>query len=205
MIDFVKGTIVDVGEETITIEAYGLGYQIFVPSTAPYEIIEEVCIHTHFVVREDAHTLYGFQGTQERDLFRLLLTVSGVGPKAALGMLSRGTPQQLSTAIQLEDMKYLTKLPGIGKKTAQRLILDLKDKGLWIYGADMEGENYHFNTELKGAIGLVIGNEGKGLSRLVKERCDVLVKIPMLGKIESLNASNAASILIYEVVRQGHG
>lgn len=81
----------------------------------------------------------------------------------------------------------------------------LKEAGLWIYGADMEGEAYHFNTELKGAIGLVIGNEGKGMSRLVKEKCDVLVKIPMLGKVESLNASNAASILIYEVVRQGHG
>lgn len=80
----------------------------------------------------------------------------------------------------------------------------LKEKGLWIYGADMEGENFHFNTELKGSIGLVIGNEGKGLSRLVKEKCDVLVRIPMKGKISSLNASNAASILMYEVVRQRH-
>lgn len=80
----------------------------------------------------------------------------------------------------------------------------LKEKGLWIYGADMDGEDYYFNTDLKGSIALVIGNEGKGISRLVKEKCDVLVKIPMLGKIESLNASNAASILMYEVVRQGH-
>ncbi len=81
----------------------------------------------------------------------------------------------------------------------------LKDKGLWVYGADMDGTDYHFKTSLQGAIALVIGNEGKGLSRLVKEKCDVLVKIPMLGKISSLNASNAASILIYEVVRQSHG
>ena len=80
----------------------------------------------------------------------------------------------------------------------------LKEKGLWIYGADMDGSDYHFNTELKGAIGLVIGNEGKGLSRLVKEKCDVLVRIPMKGKISSLNASNAASILMYEVLRQRH-
>jgi len=84
-------------------------------------------------------------------------------------------------------------------------IEELKDKGLWIYGADMNGTDYHFNTSLEGAIGLVIGNEGKGLSKLVKEKCDILVKIPMLGKISSLNASNAASILIYEVVRQSHG
>lgn len=80
----------------------------------------------------------------------------------------------------------------------------LKEKGLWIYGADMDGADYHFNTELKGAIALVIGNEGRGLSRLVKEKCDVLVRIPMKGKISSLNASNAASILMYEVVRQRH-
>lgn len=83
-------------------------------------------------------------------------------------------------------------------------IEELKDKGLWIYGADMDGKDYYYNTKLDGAIALVIGNEGKGISRLVKEKCDVIVKIPMLGKISSLNASNAAAILIYEVVRQGH-
>lgn len=80
----------------------------------------------------------------------------------------------------------------------------LKEKGLWIYGADMKGEDYHFNTSMKGAIALVIGSEGKGIGRLVKEKCDVLVKIPMMGKVSSLNAANAASILIYEVIRQSH-
>lgn len=83
-------------------------------------------------------------------------------------------------------------------------IEELKENGLWVYGADMAGEDYHFNTSMTGAIALVIGNEGKGISRLVKEKCDVLVKIPMVGKISSLNASTAASILIYEVVRQAH-
>lgn len=83
-------------------------------------------------------------------------------------------------------------------------IEELKEKGLWVYGADMEGENFHFKTSLTGSIALVIGSEGKGISRLVKEKCDVLVKIPMFGKISSLNASNAASILTYEVVRQRH-
>jgi 23S rRNA (guanosine2251-2'-O)-methyltransferase len=80
----------------------------------------------------------------------------------------------------------------------------LKKKGLWIYGADVDGESYYFNTDLKGSIALVIGSEGKGISRLVKEKCDFLLKIPMFGKVSSLNASNAASILIYEVVRQGY-
>lgn len=83
-------------------------------------------------------------------------------------------------------------------------IEELKDKGLWVYGADMSGKDYYYNTKLDGPIALVIGNEGKGISRLVKEKCDVLVKVPMLGKISSLNASTAAAILIYEVVRQGH-
>lgn len=81
----------------------------------------------------------------------------------------------------------------------------LQKKGLWIYGADMEGEKYYFQQSFEGPKVLVIGNEGKGISRLVKENCDFLVRIPMLGKISSLNASNAASILIYEVVRGKYG
>lgn len=80
----------------------------------------------------------------------------------------------------------------------------LKEKGLWIYGADMDGEDFYFDTDLDGSIALVIGNEGKGISRLVKEKCDFLLKIPMVGKISSLNASTSAAILIYEVVRQNH-
>lgn len=84
-------------------------------------------------------------------------------------------------------------------------IEELKEKGLWVYGADIDGQEYYFNTELKGPIALVIGSEGKGISRLVKEKCDFLLKIPMFGHISSLNASNAASILIYEVVRQSYG
>lgn len=84
-------------------------------------------------------------------------------------------------------------------------ILELKDSGLWIYGADVDGEEYYFERDFSGPKVLVIGSEGKGISRLVKENCDFLVKIPMLGKVSSLNASNAASILIYEVVRERYG
>lgn len=78
----------------------------------------------------------------------------------------------------------------------------LKEQGLWIYGADADGEQVYYKNSLTGPIGLVVGSEGKGISRLVKEKCDVLVKIPMLGKITSLNASVATAILIYEVVGQ---
>ncbi|MBF8983465.1 23S rRNA (guanosine(2251)-2'-O)-methyltransferase RlmB [Lutibacter sp. B2] len=78
----------------------------------------------------------------------------------------------------------------------------LKEQGIWITGADMAGENKHYEQDLKGKIGLVIGSEGKGISRLIKEKCDFLVNIPMKGKVSSLNASVASSILMYEVVRQ---
>jgi len=78
----------------------------------------------------------------------------------------------------------------------------LKEKGLWIYGADMKGEKYIYEENFDVPVGLVIGSEGSGLGRLVKEKCDVLIKIPMKGNINSLNASNAASIIIYEIMKQ---
>ena len=81
-------------------------------------------------------------------------------------------------------------------------IEEIKERGVWVYGADMAAENYIFNTDLTGAVALVIGNEGKGISKLTKEKCDVLVKIPMVGKITSLNASVAGGIIMYEIMKQ---
>lgn len=78
----------------------------------------------------------------------------------------------------------------------------LKERGLWVYGSDMEGEEYSYNVKFKGGVALVIGSEGKGISRLTKEKCDLIVKIPMKGKINSLNASVASGILMYEVMKQ---
>lgn len=83
-------------------------------------------------------------------------------------------------------------------------IEDLKKKGLWVYGADVDGEKNYYDENLEGSIALVIGNEGKGISRIVKQKCDVLVKIPMMGKVSSLNASASAAILIYEVLKTRH-
>lgn len=78
----------------------------------------------------------------------------------------------------------------------------LKKENIWVYGADVEGENYYYEKDLRGPIALVVGNEGKGMSRIVKEKCDFLIKIPVIGNVSSLNASVAASILTYDVVRQ---
>ncbi|WP_435791333.1 23S rRNA (guanosine(2251)-2'-O)-methyltransferase RlmB [Clostridium sp.] len=81
-------------------------------------------------------------------------------------------------------------------------IEEIKERGLWVYGADMDGENYIFDTDLTGSVAVVIGSEGRGISKLTKEKCDVLVKIPMVGKITSLNASVASGIIMYEIMKQ---
>jgi Holliday junction DNA helicase RuvA len=130
MIDFVEGKIAYLDPEYVVVEAGGLGYRLFCPN--PYAFVSregEVCrFFTHHHVREDAIQLYGFPTRDERDLYRKLLDVSGIGPKGALAILAGASPEQIVTAIQQENVTYLTKFPGIGKKTAQRLIIDLKDK-----------------------------------------------------------------------------
>ncbi len=93
-------------------------------------------------------------------------------------------------------------LPVVRITNINQTIEDLKERGLWIYGADMAGEKYIYEEKFDGAVGIIIGSEGKGISRLVKENCDTLIRIPMKGNVTSLNASCAASIIIYEVLRQ---
>lgn len=93
-------------------------------------------------------------------------------------------------------------IPIVKATNIVQVLEKLKERGLWIYGADMDGENQFFNQEMKGPVGLVVGSEGKGMGRLVKETCDFIVRIPLKGKVTSLNASVASSILMYEIVRQ---
>jgi Holliday junction DNA helicase RuvA len=128
MIERIRGEVFLVENEYLGVDVQGVGYQVFVVNPYQFEEGKPITIYTHHVVREDASLLYGFALLEERNLFRSLLAVSGVGPKAALGILSAGTPSQIVSAIQSENTAFLTKLPGIGKKTAARLILDLKDK-----------------------------------------------------------------------------
>jgi len=130
MIDFVQGVLVDIEDESVIVNINGLGYQVFVPRPEQYQsLLNQSCmIYTHHHMREDWMGLYGFQDKDERYLFRLLLGVSGIGPKGALAMIGHGNPNQVIQAIASGDEKFLTKMPGVGKKTAQRIILDLKDK-----------------------------------------------------------------------------
>lgn len=130
MIDYVKGKVAYIDLQYVVVEANGIGYQIQSGNPFQYQHLEgnETLIYTYQHVREDILALYGFTTREERTLFEKLLHVSGIGPKGALAILATGTPGQVIGAIQAEDVSFLTKFPGIGKKTAQRLILDLKDK-----------------------------------------------------------------------------
>ena len=130
MIAFVRGTAVDMTENSVIVEAGGIGYEIYMTGTDLSQIHmgEEVKIHTYFNVREDAMQLYGFRSKDDLQMFKLLLGVNGVGPKAAVGVLAGITADELRFAILSDDVKTLSKAPGIGKKTAQKLILELKDK-----------------------------------------------------------------------------
>lgn len=129
MINFLRGTVAYIESDYAVLDVNGVGYQVYMSN--PYELAnkeDELLLYTHQHVREDAILLYGFVTQEEQALFRKLIEVSGIGPRVAMGILSGGRPEAFVTAVQSEDLAYLTKLPGIGKKTAQRIILDLKDK-----------------------------------------------------------------------------
>lgn len=131
MFSYIKGPLVELWEDMVVVEAGGIGFNIRVPLSVldclP-RIGEEVRIYTSFQVREDAMTLYGFLTRQDLQMFNQLLGVNGIGPKAALGILSALQPDDLRLAIISEDAKAIARAPGIGPKTAKRLILDLKDR-----------------------------------------------------------------------------
>ncbi|MDY4921316.1 MAG: Holliday junction branch migration protein RuvA [Phascolarctobacterium sp.] len=131
MIGSLKGSVGYLGLDYCLIETTGgVGYRVFMPSAhlAQLALGAQVRVLVHTAVREDAILLYGFLSQEYYDLFELLLGVSGVGPKMALGILSAVKPESFYLAVQSRDIKTLTKLPGIGKKTAERMLLELKDK-----------------------------------------------------------------------------
>lgn len=131
MISYIKGRVERRAEGYIILEANGIGYRIFVsPATLAKlpQTGEPAQVFTYFGVKEDGVSLYGFATAEEQEMFHQLLRVSGVGPKGALGFLSQLTPTEIVMAILSEDVKTLAKAPGVGKKTAQRVILELKDK-----------------------------------------------------------------------------
>ncbi|CAI1147067.1 Holliday junction branch migration protein RuvA [Serratia entomophila] len=131
MIGRLRGNILEKQPPLVLLEANGVGYEVHMPMTCFYELPElgrEAIVFTHFVVREDAQLLYGFNDKQERALFRELIKVNGVGPKLALAILSGMSAQQFVSAVEREEITALVKLPGVGKKTAERLVVEMKDR-----------------------------------------------------------------------------
>ena len=131
MIGRLRGIIIDKQPPEVLIEVNGVGYEVSMPMTCFYELPDngqEAIILTHFVVREDAQLLYGFNNQRERALFRELIKVNGVGPKLALAILSGMSASQFVAAVEQGEIKTLVKLPGVGTKTAERLIVEMKDR-----------------------------------------------------------------------------
>jgi Holliday junction DNA helicase, RuvA subunit len=131
MIGRLQGVLLHKEEQQVLVDVGGIGYEVEVPASTLLTLPPPgagVVLHTHLSIREDAHQLYGFADLREREMFRLLIKVNGIGPKLALGLLSALDAQALAAAVQRNDVNALVKLPGVGRKTAERLVVDLRDR-----------------------------------------------------------------------------
>ncbi|ELK45725.1 Holliday junction branch migration protein RuvA [Halobacillus sp. ACCC02827] len=148
MISYVRGIVTTLDEGSMTIETNGIGYEILCANPFHFqdEMNQEVKVHTYHYIREDNQSLFGFRKKEDKQLFAQLLNVSGIGPKGALAILGTVSVPEFVSAIEQEDEKYLTKFPGVGKKTARQMILDLKGK-LIVWLPDEENENTLFYKE----------------------------------------------------------
>lgn len=131
MISYIKGELTEIMEDAIVVENNGIGFNIRVPATVISEFSvtgEQVKVYTYLQIREDAHSLYGFLTRDDLEIFKMLINVNGIGPKGALAILSTISPDDLRFAMLSDDVKLISSAPGIGAKTAQKLIIELKDK-----------------------------------------------------------------------------
>lgn len=131
MIGFLRGKLIHKAPPQLLLDVQGVGYEVEAPMTTFYDLPalgEEVRLHTHLVVREDAHILFGFAKESERHLFRILIKVNGVGPKLALTILSGQSADEFYRCVQDNDVKSLVRLPGVGQKTAERLVVEMRGR-----------------------------------------------------------------------------
>ncbi|WP_242092648.1 Holliday junction branch migration protein RuvA [Aestuariivivens sediminicola] len=185
MITHIQGKLTEKNPTHVVIDCNGVGYMLNISlhtySQIPNE--ENLKLFTHLQVKEDAHTLYGFSSVAEREIFRLLISVSGIGPNIARTMLSSLTPKQVREAIAVNDVALIQSIKGIGAKTAQRVILDLKDKILKIYDIDevsIPQDNTNKNEALSALE--VLGFAKKQAERIV----DKIVKITPDANVETI-------------------
>ncbi|MGL5434158.1 MAG: Holliday junction branch migration protein RuvA [Lachnospiraceae bacterium] len=197
MISYIKGPLIAIEEDLIIVEAASMGYHIHVPLSVLESLPRigaEVLIHTYLQVREDAMTLYGFLNRQDLKMFRQLLGVNGVGPKAALGILSTLRPDDLRMAIIAADAKAIARAPGIGAKTAQRVILDLKDR---IKMEDiLPGGGLAVAAEtVKGAEAKTDGVGGEAIEALVALGYSMSESVKAVRQVEVTPAMTAEEVL----------
>lgn len=175
MITHIQGRLVEKNPTTVIIDCNGVGYELNI-SLHTYSLLptdENVKLFAHLQIKEDAHTLFGFVEKSEREIFRLLISVKGVGASTARTMLSSLTPKQIREAIAVNDVATIQSVKGIGAKTAQQVILDLKDKILKVYDID-EVSVYKSNTNKEEALSAL---EVLGFNRKQAEKvCDSLLK-----------------------------
>ena len=145
MIASLKGILRFKAPGQVTVEVNGVGYRVFIPLTTFYELADEgatVALNIYTAVREDAIHLFGFHTAEEKQVFEMLLSVNGIGPKLAVNLLSGISPSEFARTVFTEDSHALTKIPGVGKKTAERMILELRDKVIRLDGAAEERKKH---------------------------------------------------------------
>ncbi len=183
MIGRLRGIVIEKQAPEILLEVGGVGYEVQLPLTSFYQLPatgQEAIVYTHFVVREDAHLLFGFSSPTERGLFRLLLKANGVGPKLALTILSGLTASQFVRCVQSDDISTLVKLPGVGKKTAERLLIEMRDRL----------KDWGLNIETPITDHLVLGDDGVESFELKETpEQDAIGALVALGYSQSVAAS----------------
>ncbi|MEF9961585.1 MAG: Holliday junction branch migration protein RuvA [Erysipelotrichaceae bacterium] len=166
MIAFIKGIIFAIGSDHVIVDNQGIGYRIFVANPQSMSLNQEITLFTYQHVREDAIILFGFLTSEEHDLFLRLISVKGVGPKTGLNMMSMGGTSGIMEAIETGNVEFLKKLPGIGAKSAQQIVLDLKGK--LVQSSDSKGistdQNYLDALDALKALGYKT-NEINGISK----------------------------------------
>ncbi len=189
MISSISGKVTTKTNNSIVVEVGGIGVLLQVPSRVATRVVigNLVNFHTYLIVREDALTLYGFTEISERDFFELLLSVTGVGPKVAQSILASSDATAIASAIISSNHKLLESVPGLGKKGAQRLVLELKDKA-----ANFAGNG----TNLKLSITNQVENALQGLGYSVKEAAAMISQIPAGEKIDNLDAAQILKLAL---------
>jgi Holliday junction DNA helicase RuvA len=190
MYSYIKGSLASKSQDKAVVDVGGVGYLIYIPystyQTLP-ELNETVKLNTYLAVREDSLTLYGFNSNEELRVFELLISVSGIGPKLAMGVLSDITAAEFGVAVITDDVNRLTKISGIGKKTAQRMIIELKDK--------MKSETIE-NMPNEPVIRNVVNNE-------IEEAISALQVLGYNNKdaVEMVNKAYADGMSIEEIIK----